>query len=336
MKKMIAVFLSLMMLCAAVGSAAESAAPFATVAQVLENTEFTGCSMISGSSYSMVVRYGDRWIRVVSDLGEEGLQAYEAILASGDYDNLDARLSELVASLPVSYMEELTGARKTQEELDATVGKTLYELTDEGYEFYSYTFGEGNDEVSFDLSYGLFLYHFIMNESSDTAAKMAETDDFGPLTVKSASFAGVSNNAADLAWNADGTYTAPEAEDDPFASLLQGFSGLLGDETGEAGGETSLNDLLQSLGGAFSEAGEEGGSALSGLLESLGGSLSEAGENGEAKLNELLESLGGALSEAGENGEAKLSDLLKLLEEKEPELENDLGSMLDSLFGLFQ
>ncbi len=347
MKKMLAVILSLMLACAALGAAAETApaaaesapateiAPlFATVAEALEKGEPTGCATITDKVYVTVVRYNDRWIRLAASMDEETSAQYEALLNTDDYENIDARMGALFAPLPVLYTEDLTGAALSQAELDALAGKTIAELTANGFEITSYgTAGDGNNKKAlFGMARGLFEYEAVPNVSPDEFEKLCEDENFKDLTVSSASLLGISYNAADLSWHADGTYEAPAYEADPLSTLFEGLSGLWNSaaENGEAAleeGETKLNDLLQSLGGTLSEAGEKGETKLNELLKSL----TEAGEDGKTKVTELLESLGGALSEAGENGEAALNELIKSLTEAGEDGKTKLDEFLKSL-----
>ena len=53
---------------------------------------------------------------------------------------------------------------------------------------------------------GLFMYDFVMAESADAYRALSEGGDCGALTVKSSSLAGLSPNALDLRYHADGTH----------------------------------------------------------------------------------------------------------------------------------
>ena len=375
MKKILAILLSLMLACAAVGAAAEGApapaaaepvavaepAPlFQTVGEAMEKGEETGSgATFNAEQYVTVVRYNGRFIRVVASMDQETLDQLEALFASEDYEHMAARQDALFAPRPVLYTEDLTDAALPQAELDALAGKSVAELTEQGFELTSS--GTAEDEtgayVTCSMISGLFEYAFVMNESAAEYEKLADTGDFNTLTVRSsAGVADASYNASDLAWRADGTYEAPQYNSsDPFSSLLDGLSGLWNQvvENGEAAlesGKTTADEALTNLDTALTEAGETGKTKLNEVLDSLTqagengktkldellASLTETGETGKTRLEELLDTLGSSLSQAGQQGEAKLDQLLQILKEKTPELKNDVSSLLNSLAGLFQ
>ena len=368
MKKTLAILLSLMLACAALGAAAEGAqapaaaepvpteapaeteapaqpaetAPlFATVGEALEKGEATG----SGTSFSdeqfvTVVRYNDRFIRVVASMDKETMAQLEALFASEDYENMAAKQDALFAPRPVLYTEDLTDAALSQEELDALAGKSVAELTAQGFELTST--GTTEDEtgayVTCGMIYGLFEYAFVMNESAQAYDQLIDSGNYDPLTVRSSmGVTDASYNATDLSWHADGTYVASQPGDEPFSSLLAGLSGFLNQaaQTGEAAlesGKTTVDEAVTTLDAALTQAGETSKTKLNELLASL----TEVGETGKTKLEELLNKMGVSLSELGQQGEVKLDQLLQILREKTPALKNDLSSLFSSLSTLFQ
>ena len=72
---------------------------------------------------------------------------------------------------------------------------------------------------------------------------------YGDLTVKSAAFSGISSNAADLRWHADGTY---DAEEDAFAV----FNGLMA-QIEEALSSDNPEEAIRALTEAMPEQAEE-------------------------------------------------------------------------------
>ena len=348
---------------AAENPAADEKAPvFASVGDALASSGFTGIMSVEPNHLALVVRAGDRYIRVVSSLDQETFNQYIGMMLSEDYGTMQEKVKALVAALPVSYTEYLTAVPLSLEELDAAAGKTVSELEAEGFQLSEHrTDGEN---IVFTMTRGLFDYSFAMNATPEEFEKIAGYDELGALTVKNAiGAAGLSRNAADLDWQADGTYAAPETDADPIASFMDSLAGLwdqaeekggaalengeqkldeylagLEDKAEEAGknGETRLDELLRSLGEALTEAGETSKARLDELLSSLGEALKEAGRAGEARFNELLRFLGEAMNKAGEAGEARLDELRRYLQEKKPELVNGFSSLLDSLIGLLE
>ena len=368
MKKTLAILLSLMLACAALGAAAEGAqtpaaaepvpteapaeteapaqpaeaAPlFATVGEALEKGEATGSgTTFNDEQFVTVVRYNDRFIRVVASMDKETMAQLEALFASEDYENMAAKQDALFAPRPVLYTEDLTDAALPQEELDALAGKSVAELTAQGFELTSS--GTTEDEtgayVTCGMIYGLFEYAFVMNESAQAYDQLIDSGNYDPLTVRSSmGVTDASYNATDLSWHADGTYVASQPGDEPFSSLLAGLSGFLDQaaQSGEAAlenGKTTVDEAMTTLDAALNQAGETSKTKLNELLASL----TEVGETGKTKLEELLNKMGVSLSELGQQGEVKLDQLLQILREKTPALKNDLSSLFSSLATLFQ
>ena len=359
MKKTLAILLSLMLACAALGAAAEGAqapaaaepvpseapaetAPlFATVGEALEKGEATGSgTTFSDEQFVTVVRYNDRFIRVVASMDKETMAQLEALFASEDYENMAAKQDALFAPRPVLYTEDLTDAALSQAELDALAGKSVAELTAQGFELTST--GTTEDEtgayVTCGMIYGLFEYAFVMNESAQAYDQLIDSGNYDPLTVRSSmGVTDASYNATDLSWHADGTYVASQPGDEPFSSLLAGLSGFLNQaaQSGEAAlesGKTTVDEAVTALDAALNQAGETSKTKLNELLASL----TEVGETGKTKLEELLNKMGVSLSELGQQGEVKLDQLLQILREKTPALKNDVSSLFSSLTTLFQ
>ena len=287
-----------------------------------------------------VVRYNDRFIRVVASMDKETMAQLEALFASEDYENMAAKQDALFAPRPVLYTEDLTDAALPQAELDALAGKSVAELTAQGFELTSS--GTTEDEtgayVTCGMIYGLFEYAFVMNESAQAYDQLIDSGNYDPLTVRSSmGVTDASYNATDLSWHADGTYVASQPGDEPFSSLLAGLSGFLNQaaQTGEAAlesGKTTVDEAVTALDAALNQAGETSKTKLNELLASL----TEVGETGKTKLEELLNKMGVSLSELGQQGEVKLDQLLQILREKTPALKNDLSSLFSSLVTLFQ
>ena len=333
----------------------ENALSFATVGQALEKADVTWSSFWDAEHCILVIQSGERIIRVVADLDRDTGDKLLAIAFSDmDPDAKAAREKELIAALPVSSAEDITASPKTQAELDAAVGKTIRELENEGYEIQSYGYGGENNEVSFEMASGIFVYQFVVNETAENFEKLAETEDFSGLTVKSASFTGmVSSGAAESGYIADEALPDPSAlpapeEDDPVSAFLRELSGILdgasenGEDTPAITGE-KIERLMESLGAALAEVKEKGAQAiqdgekqLSELLQNLPGSLTEFWETIRARLQVLLNTLSEQLTESRLNAEQQFDTFMQRVRDAAPELKKDFESILDTLAGLFR
>ena len=256
-KKILVLFLIASMLCA---SFAEDAAEplFSTIAQAIEADEDAFCGWNNGN-FVAIVKIGDRFIRAVAAVDEAVLEKYDAIEATIDYNNIedfmrvDAEMDELGKSLPVAYTEDITGAILDQAALDAMAGKSVSELEEEEYTLESYYSNDITGEVIVELSYGMFQYECVMNESIETYQLLYETDELGKLTVKSAQFYTFGGNALDLRYHADGTHDPIEDDVD-----LSDFNLLdvLDEAMKEQGLDFDIGSLFGGLGGFLQGDGE--------------------------------------------------------------------------------
>ena len=137
MKKMISMFLSLVLLCAAFTASAEANEPlYATVGDALAAAGEFPVAGGEDDYYAVVTQVNGKYYRSVAETDDtyRELQqaAWEAEPEQMDaaYDALDA----YVKTLPITYSEAFTAAPMTREEMDALVGKTIGELRDAGYE----------------------------------------------------------------------------------------------------------------------------------------------------------------------------------------------------------
>ena len=133
-----------------------------------------------------------------------------------DADTLEAAFEAFhayIETLPIAYEEEITAQPKTQEELDALAGKTLLEVEEAGDESSSSEMGK-DDAAIYTESRGLYEYALLLNETNTEYMEHDDNGFIGDLTVKSASFSGVSRYAAELRYHADGAY---DEGNDPWA-----------------------------------------------------------------------------------------------------------------------
>ena len=224
---------------------------FATIGEAMASEGFTGVIGGDDQHYVVAMEKDGAYIRLVADLDDEARRLGEATLEYVDADTLEAAFNaynEYVKTLPVAYEEEITAAPLTQEELDALAGKTLQELEDAGYEHVSSEMGE-NDEATYIVSLGLYEYNLLLNETYTVYQQHDDSGFIGDLTVKSAAFAGLSHNAAELRYHADGTY---DAEKDGWAE----FNGIM-DLISQAMSGENPEEAIQKLIEAMPEHAEE-------------------------------------------------------------------------------
>ena len=130
----------------------------------------------------------------------------------------------------------------TQEELDALAGKTLQELENAGFEHSASEMGE-NDEAIYTVSFGLYEYNLLLNETYTVYREHDDNGFIGDLTVKNASFTGLSRNAAELRYHADGTY---DAEKDGWAEF-NGIMDLISQALSSENPEEAIQKLIEAM-----------------------------------------------------------------------------------------
>ena len=151
-----------------------------------------------------VTEKNGKYIRMVTLPDDHARELYMAAMGAEDSGEAYEAFQAYAWSLPVTYTEEITARPKDQAELDALAGKTVDEITGEGYSIYGSGGGEGLPTFV-DLSNGLFNYEFEIDASFEEYLERMDRDDLGSLTVKSGKHSGFSSLATDLDYLADGT-----------------------------------------------------------------------------------------------------------------------------------
>ena len=146
-----------------------------------------------------------RYYRTVAILDDLAKELYMAALAAEDANAAYAAFDAYAWSLPVCYTEALTVKPKDQAELDAQAGKTIGELTEEGYFFYGSGGGENLPTVV-DLSSGLFIYEFQVDVPFEKYLEHSEWEVLKNMKVKSGKLSDSFILATNLDYLADGTY----------------------------------------------------------------------------------------------------------------------------------
>ena len=121
-------------------------------------------------------------------------------------------------------------------------------MEDAGFEHSASEMGE-NDEATYTVSFGLYNYDLLLNETYTVYQQHDDSGFIGDLTVKSAAFAGLSHNAAELRYHADGTY---DEENDSWAE----FNGIM-DLISQAMSGENPEEAIQKLIEAMPEHAEE-------------------------------------------------------------------------------
>lgn len=228
-----------------------AALTFATMGEATASQGFTGIAGGNDEYYVAVVEQNGSYLRVVAFVDDEARMLGEATLEYADADTLEAAFeayNAYIETLPIAYEEEITAQPKPQEELDALAGKTLLEVEEAGYESSASEMGE-NDAAFYTVCFGLYDYKLLLNETYTEYMAHSENGFIGDLTVKSASFSGISRHAAELHYHADGTY---EAQEDPWAeynALMEKITNALTSENPE--------EAIQKLTEAMPEKAEE-------------------------------------------------------------------------------
>ena len=133
-----------------------------------------------------------------ADPAEPGELATLAEAASDVFmnDDSDEKLLEIVGSLPLESVEDLTLNIPDQAELDKLIGKTGQELLDEGYEIWGY-YSDG-EELYFNLEKGDYAYLATFNEDPPIKETSSYQDNMSFRTLKSLVYEGIGSGATDI------------------------------------------------------------------------------------------------------------------------------------------
>ncbi len=261
MKKIIALVMAALMLCASLGVLAEEGqlAPlYATVGEALENCDEDRviAGGVSGDYFAVVTQKDGKYYRSVAYYDEKLNELDEAV------DSLDFEMEDFFEkfeeamnavqeyrnTLPIAYSEEFTAQPLTNEEMGALIGKTLALLTDEGFEIGSNgTELDDEDEmiIVYTLRYGVFDYYCVVDADFDEYISAQEDGAEGDLVVKGVSLAGITEWGFEMRFHTDGTVEEPE---DPFAELgkvMTAVGELI--EKAQAGEEIDIEGFAETL-----------------------------------------------------------------------------------------
>ena len=235
MKKIISLVMAMVMLCTALGALAEGqiAPLYATVGEALEDDAegrviAGGEGTDEGYYFAVVTKKDGKYYRSVAYYDETMNELQEAsnnldFEAEDFFEKLEAAMNaadEYLKTLPIAYSEEFTALPLTDEEMASNLGKTLAQLTEEGFEIGSNGTepGEGEDEmiIVYSLRYGVFDYFCEVDADFDHYIEVQENGEEGDLVVKSMTLAGITEWGFEKRFHTDGTVEEPE---DPFAAF---------------------------------------------------------------------------------------------------------------------
>ena len=191
--------------------------------------EGTAPYCISSEGYGVVlIKRDGRFFRAVTFFDEHANELYGAFqdasapeegkLAEDKYGTMEAYLM----TLPVQYTEELTVVPLTQEDLDAMARKTIAEVMSEPWQMGMINYPENaeeNGDVVFPMVKGFCKYELVINEPFEVYQERRAHDQYEPvttmslqnyenLTVRYVKYSGLSDNALNLCYQADGTRAA--------------------------------------------------------------------------------------------------------------------------------
>lgn len=185
-------FLLLIVLCVPCLSYAENIVTlpeFSSIGDVLDEKE-PDAVYCSDDYYAVAIDFSGIYIRYAADLP-----------AGSDInpDNCNTYY-DLIRNLPISYAEVFTVLPIFQEDLDLLWGMSYKDLLKIGFEYVSSGEMIEANRIVFRMAYGVFDYDFIMDADTATYNKCTEKGSYDDLTVKCATYNGLSYHAADLSY----------------------------------------------------------------------------------------------------------------------------------------
>jgi len=262
MKKLIALAMVVVMLFTALGVLAEEGqmAPlYATVGEALEDSaeDRVVAGGVPGEYYAVVTQKDGKYYRSVANCDEKLNELNEA-LENLDYEAEDffekhdaamQAVDDYLKTLPIAYSEVFTAQHLTDEEMASMQGKSLSQLTEEGFEIGSNGTEPGEDEeetlIVYSLRYGVYDYKCVVDADFDQYIVAQDNGTEGDLVVKSMSLAGITEWGFEKRFHTDGTVEEPK---DPFAEFSEIMAEMLTFfEKIQAGEEIDIQDCSDTL-----------------------------------------------------------------------------------------
>lgn len=262
MKKLIALAMVVAMLFTALGVLAEEGqmAPlYATVGEALEDSaeDRVVAGGVPGEYYAVVTQKDGKYYRSVA-ICDEKLNELNEALENLDYEAEDffekheaamQAVDDYLKTLPIAYSEVFTAQPLTDEEMASMQGKSLSQLTEEGFEIGSNGTEPGEDEeeilIVYSLRYGVYDYRCVVDADFDQYIAAQDNGAEGDLVVKSMSLAGITEWGFEKRFHTDGTVDEPK---DPFAEFSEIMAEMLTFfEKIQAGEEIDIQDYADTL-----------------------------------------------------------------------------------------
>ena len=262
MKKLIALAMVVVMLFTALGVLAEEGqmAPlYATVGEALEDSaeDRVVAGGVPGEYYAVVTQKDGKYYRSVA-IFDEKLNELNEALENLDYEAEDffekheaamQAVDDYLKTLPIAYSEEFTAEPLTDEEMASMQGKSLSQLTEEGFEIGGNSTEPGEDEeeilIVYSLRYGVYDYNCVVDADFDQYIAAQDNGAEGDLVVKSMSLAGITEWGFEKRFHTDGTVDEPK---DPFAEFSEIMAEMLTFfEKIQAGEEIDIQDYADTL-----------------------------------------------------------------------------------------
>lgn len=261
MKKLIALAMVVVMLFTALGVLAEEGqmAPlYATVGEALEDSaeDRIVAGGVPGEYYAVVTQKDGKYYRSVA-ICDEKLNELNEALENLDYEAEDffekhdaamQAVDDYLKTLPIAYSEEFTAQPLTDEEMASMQGKSLSQLTEEGFEIGSNGTEPGEDDepiIVYLLRYGVYDYHCVVDADFDQYIAAQDNGAEGDLVVKSMSLAGITEWGFEKRFHTDGTVEEPK---DPFAEFSEIMAEMMSFiEKAQAGEEIDIQAFADTL-----------------------------------------------------------------------------------------
>lgn len=262
MKKLIALAMVVVMLFTALGVLAEEGqmAPlYATVGEALEDSAEgrVVAGSIPGEYYAVVTQKDGKYYRSVA-IFDEKLNELNEALENLDYEAEDffekheaamQAVDDYLKTLPIAYSEVFTAQPLTDEEMASMQGKSLSQLTEEGFEIGSNGTEPSEDEeeilIVYSLRYGVYDYNCVVDADFDQYIAAQDNGAEGDLVVKSMSLAGITEWGFEKRFHTDGTVDEPK---DSFAEFSEIMAEMLTFfEKIQAGEEIDIQDYADTL-----------------------------------------------------------------------------------------
>lgn len=262
MKKLIALAMVVVMLFTALGVLAEEGqmAPlYATVGEALEDSAEgrVVAGSIPGEYYAVVTQKDGKYYRSVA-IFDEKLNELNEALENLDYEAEDflekheaamQAVDDYLKTLPIAYSEVFTAQPLTDEEMASMQGKSLSQLTEEGFEIGSNGTEPSEDEeeilIVYSLRYGVYDYNCVVDADFDQYIAAQDNGAEGDLVVKSMSLAGITEWGFEKRFHTDGTVDEQEAPFEEFSEIMAEMLTFF--EKIQAGEEIDIQDYADTL-----------------------------------------------------------------------------------------